>query len=108
MISPRGYEGNNMRKMIMLLSSFGACLAAAEVRADSWTTVAPMPEPKWELGAATAGDGLIYAIGGGSGFTPEVATVFAYDNQSDQWTQSASMSEVRRHFATAVGADGRI
>jgi len=94
--------------MIILLSSFSACLAAAEARADSWTVVAPMPEPKWELGAATAGDGLIYAIGGGSEFTPEVATVFAYDFETDHWTQRASMSEARRHFATAAGADGQI
>ena len=32
--------------------------------ADSWNTVTAMPESKWELAAATGGDGLVYAIGG--------------------------------------------
>ncbi len=97
-----------MRKSTVLVCSLVSCLAATPVAADSWTQVAPLPDPKWELGAATAGDGRIYAIGGANEFMPQVATVYAYDVAADQWTQVVSMSEVRRHFGTAAGLDGLI
>jgi N-acetylneuraminic acid mutarotase len=44
---------------------------------DTWTTVAPMPAARTELGAVTGPDGRIYAIGGDSG-GPELDTVEAY------------------------------
>src|SRR5229473_3039784 len=76
-----------MRKSTVLVCSLVSCLAATPVAADSWTQVAPLPDPKWELGAVTAGDGRIYAIGGANEFMPQVATVYAYDVAADQWTR---------------------
>lgn len=97
-----------MRKSTSVVCGLIVCLVATRVAADSWTEVAPLPDPKWELGAAVGGDGRIYAIGGANQFMPQVNTVYAYDVAADQWTQVASMSEIRRHFGTAAGLDGLI
>jgi hypothetical protein len=101
-------RGQQMRKSVAIAYGFIGWISAATASGDLWTQVAPLPDPKWELGAATAGNGRIYAIGGANEFMPQVATVYAYDVGSDTWTQVASMSEIRRHFGSAVGQDGQI
>src|SRR5690242_6497676 len=72
--------------------------------AFDFSTRAPLPIPRTELGVATVG-GKIYAIGGSSGSM--LARVDAYDPVANTWTQKASMHQARRSFALAV-IDGKI
>jgi len=85
-------------------------LGAAVARADSWTSVAPMPEPKVLHGAATGSDGRVYAFGGTSNDGPSVtASAFAYDVSADTWTPVAPMAGgPRRYFACTSDANGLI
>ncbi len=78
-------------------------------RADNWALVAPLPEAKSLLAAATGGDGRIYAIGGTSDDGPPVnPRVYAYDPNLDSWTQVASLSSSRRNLAAATDLNGII
>ncbi len=78
-------------------------------RADNWALVAPLPEAKSLLAAATGGDGRIYAIGGTSDDGPPVnPRVYAYDPNLDSWTQVASLSSSRRNMAAATDLNGII
>jgi N-acetylneuraminic acid mutarotase len=46
---------------------------------NSWATIAGMPTGRFELTAATGGDGRIYAMGGRDGFSgPRFSTVEIY------------------------------
>ena len=69
---------------------------------DLWPTKAPMPTPRFYLGAVALG-GRIYTIGGetdhGGGFRP---TVEDYDPVADFWSAEASMHTLRMGLATAV------
>jgi len=85
-------------------------LAAVVVRADGWTSAAPMPEPKVLHGAATGSDGRVYVFGGTSNDGPPVtASAFAYDVNAEAWTTVAPMAGgPRRYFACASDANGLI
>jgi N-acetylneuraminic acid mutarotase len=76
----------------------------------SWTTRAPMPTARAELGVAAASDGKIYAIGGyaihnnGAG----VGTVEAYDPSTNKWTTRSSMPTPRSDLGVVAAANGLI
>jgi hypothetical protein len=82
----------------------GAANGGANDGAFEWSTRAPLPMPRLELGVATVG-GKIYAMGGSSG--PMLARVDAYDPATNTWTQKASMHAARRGFPVGV-IDGKI
>jgi len=73
---------------------------------NRWATVSPLPQPL--CGAAVAAvNGRLYAFGG-NGSSGSVSTTYAYDPQSDIWTEKQSMPEGARAYATAALLNGRI
>ncbi|GAG26877.1 unnamed protein product, partial [marine sediment metagenome] len=72
---------------------------------DTWTTKAPMPTKRATLGASAV-NGIIYVIGGVSGFTV-FSTVEAYDPATDTWTTKADMP-TRRCFHPTSAINGKI
>ena len=78
--------------------------------AATWSSVAPMPEPKTLFPAATGGDGRIYVFGGtGVNGPPVNDRVYAYDPRNDSWSQTPSMPlGARRNMAAATDTAGRI
>ncbi|MCY2987413.1 MAG: PKD domain-containing protein [Planctomycetota bacterium] len=78
---------------------------------NTWSAVAPMNTARFGLAAATAPDGMIYAIGGynrADGIGGVVDTVERFDPIGNSWSTVASMSMPRYNLAAATGADGRI
>jgi protein kinase-like protein/Kelch motif protein len=82
-------------------------LEAYDVVASRWIRLAPMPSPRLQLGAATGGDGCIYAIGGqtSDGF---LRMVEAYDPVGNAWDRRADMPTARSDAAIVTAPDGRI
>ena len=88
---------------------------------SGWDTqsAAPMPTPRNHFGFALHA-GRIYAIGGqdihdpitqpwGTQYAVDLATVEAYDPQTNTWTTLADMPRPRSHFEAAVTEyDGRL
>ena len=76
---------------------------AYEPASDTWSELAPLPEPRHHA-ALTALDGRLYLTGGGvEGFAPR-ANTWVYDPGSDRWTALAPMPEARRaHASVAIG-----
>jgi N-acetylneuraminic acid mutarotase len=79
---------------------------------DTWHTLAPFPEPTWELEGVEC-DGKIYLIGGitnawgaRSGWIPN-RMVYAYDPKADSWTKRAQIPVVVHHMAVTE-LDGMI
>jgi N-acetylneuraminic acid mutarotase len=66
---------------------------------NTWTTKAPMPTARWELGSGVV-DGILYAIGGLN--DQYLSTVEAYDPAAGTWTTKASMPNPRFSFALGV------
>jgi N-acetylneuraminic acid mutarotase len=82
---------------------------AYDPRTNSWSSVASLPTPRFELQAATGPDGRIYAIGGtGRCFTAPCNVVEAYDVKANTWTSVAPLPHPRWAFAATIGPDGRI
>jgi glucose/arabinose dehydrogenase/N-acetylneuraminic acid mutarotase len=77
----------------------------------SWTTAAPMPNPKDHLSAVELG-GKIYAIGGehlGNDITNNQSDVHVYDPKTDKWKQLASLPVPwSHHTSSTVVVGGRI
>ena len=99
------------RTLAMAALACAYILLQAAFAQDSWTTVAPLPDSRWLLAAATAGDGKIYAIAGNVGgpdFYGTTETVLAYDPSADTWQQVASLSSPRQNLAAAADLSGRI
>jgi N-acetylneuraminic acid mutarotase len=72
----------------------------------AWTTLAPMPTARQEVGVATL-DGLIYVIGGFGSSGQAMITVEAYDPALNEWTTKAPLPTATHHPAAAV-ANGRL
>ena len=72
---------------------------------NAWTAVADMPTPRGGPAVAVVG-GILYAIGGGEGFSA-VNTVEAYDPASDRWTARSPMPTARGFMGIAE-TNGRI
>jgi N-acetylneuraminic acid mutarotase len=73
---------------------------------DPWTAKAPMLTARGILSTSVV-DGIIYAIGGGTGVYSNLPTVEAYDPATDTWTTRAPMPTPRAALSTCV-VDGII
>jgi N-acetylneuraminic acid mutarotase len=69
-----------------------------------------MPTVRWNLGAATGTNGLIYAIGGYYNYDspPQLSANEAYDPATNQWTEEAPMPTARLSLGVVAVPDGRI
>ncbi len=80
---------------------------------DTWSSVAALPTPRFDLAAATGPDGKVYAIGGISPRPDDptrtivVSSVDAYDPTTDTWTP-VDCIKASFGLAAATGPDGRI
>ena len=101
--------------VLVAVLAAGLVTAAPSAAATEWTTVAPLPVAKTDLGAVSVG-GSIYAIGGldcvpGQDFGFDCSfsgTVRVYHPDSNTWTTAAPMPTARAGLAVARGGDGRI
>jgi N-acetylneuraminic acid mutarotase len=76
---------------------------AYDVKADRWTTLAPLPEGRHHIALAEA-SGKIYGIGGFSGAIPDWrahATVFVYDARANRWSAGPSLPAPRAEGVVA-------
>src|SRR5207247_5955785 len=77
--------------------------------ANSWSTVASLNTPRFDLAGAAGADGRIYAIGGvdsnGTVFNTVEALSFT---TAPAWSTVAAMPTKRYTLAAAAGADGRL
>ena len=76
-------------------------LSAYDPATDRWTTKAPMPTGRSNLGVAVV-NGVLYAIGGNGPSLVPLATVEAYDPMTNTWTSKAPMPTVRWGLEVAV------
>lgn len=82
---------------------------AYDVKANRWTTLAPLPAGRHHIALAEAG-GKIYGIGGFSGAIPDWrahATVFVYDPQADRWSTGPALPQARAE-GVAASVTGKI
>lgn len=75
--------------------------------ANSWSTVASMPTPRYGIAAVLGPDGRIYVFGG-SGFGSILNTVEVYTPSTNSWATAAPMPTARSGAAAVLGPDGRI
>lgn len=75
---------------------------------NSWAYVAAMPTHRSRLGAATGGDGRLYAIGGLNDVSVPVNAVEAYAPGNNTWTTVGPLPAARYSLAVVAGSDGRI
>jgi N-acetylneuraminic acid mutarotase len=80
--------------------------ASNAAQGGTWVTLAPMGEPRQEIGVA-AREGVIYALAGFLGNGSPSATAEAYDVASDRWRRIASIPEALHHPAAAT-LDGTV
>jgi N-acetylneuraminic acid mutarotase len=80
-------------------------LQAYNPKTNSWTIKSPMPTPRMGA-AAVALEGKLYVLGGfktsGGNTDGYLATVEAYDPQTDTWTTKAPMPTARYGLAAAA------
>ncbi len=96
-------EGKMIRRFVT--SAFAlALLHGHPVVAQSWKTLAPMPN-NLSMVAAGVVDNTVYVLGGSNGDSPATNGVLAYAAGSDAWTTKASMP-VGRSGAAAAAANG--
>ncbi|MDR0318626.1 MAG: hypothetical protein LBI09_01160, partial [Nitrososphaerota archaeon] len=94
----------------VILGSFTAVfssVSAFELVADSWNTMAPMSQARYDLGVVAV-DGKIYAIGGATSVNTYdghiggfVGTNECYDPKTDIWVTLEPMPTARHNFAIA-------
>jgi hypothetical protein len=72
---------------------------------NTWSTLAPMPTPRYSLTAAYA-NGMVYAIGGYNG--APLNTVEAYNPGTNSWSAVAPMPTPRHGMRAVTGNDGKI
>jgi N-acetylneuraminic acid mutarotase len=76
----------------------------------TWRALASLPTPRYDLGAAMAANGKIYAIGGRDGSTQNgeaVGTNEEYDPVTNTWTPRSSMPTARFGLGV-VAANGKV
>src|SRR5581483_8912190 len=83
-----------------------ARLAPSQTMQGSWVDLAPMPEPRQEMGVAAL-DGRIYAIGGFRADGTSADTVEVYDPATNSWQRAASLPQALNHPA-AASVGGRV
>ena len=79
--------------LALLVSAPAASVIAAE---GAWLTLAPMPDPRQEVGVAEL-NGKIYVVGG----LPSTTRVQEYDPATDTWRFRASLPVAVDHPAAA-------
>lgn len=97
-----------------MTSDLGGVTAALErydVLTGRWVELAPMPTPRWGLGAAIVGH-KIYAIGGQNCISElcgrTLDAVEVYDIQADRWEAAAPLPAPRTDLTATVVLDGKI
>jgi actin-binding protein IPP len=77
-----------------------------------WTTVATLPDRRYDFAVARDRAGVIYVIGGQVDVPgpsdPDVGTVSAYDPATGTWSSRAPLPHLRRRAVATLGTDGRI
>ncbi|XP_028656901.1 kelch-like protein 1 [Erpetoichthys calabaricus] len=71
-------------------SRLSDCVERYDPKTDTWTTVAPLSQPRDAVGICLLGDKL-YAVGGYDGQT-YLNTMESYDPQINEWTKMASLN----------------
>lgn len=62
-----------------------------------WQPLAPLPEPRFEMGAATV-DGKFYVLGGFTEKLKSLYSVIVYDPATNEWSQVADMPTNTTHM----------
>lgn len=77
---------------------------------DSWSQIAPLPQPLHGLSAVGDGNGHIFVFGGSTtvGDAGIQSSAYRYDIASDSWSSVGPMLVGTRDSALAVDADGSI
>src|SRR5205085_284110 len=88
---------------IGVLLFVGSVFGAAPGGVGGWRSLAPVPTPRSEVGAAEV-NGLIYVVGG---FEPGGAANEAYDPRTDSWSVRAPLPRSLNH-AAAAGLNGKL
>jgi len=70
---------------------------------DTWSTVAPLPVPRFNHGAVAV-NGRIYVIGGNND-SGALNSIYEYDPSTNTWTAKAPMPQAKLQFSTAVVND---
>ncbi len=78
-------------------------LLAYDVKANAWTQLSDIPEPRYGHEAAMI-DGKIY-VAGGADRSGGKRLCWVYDPATDLWSQIASLNRARRFAVSAVGSD---
>ena len=86
-------DGNNNLKSLSVVEEY-------DPKTDNWVRKQDMPTSRWFLGASAI-DGKIYAIGGGT-LGALYRTVEEYDPSTDKWNRKADMPTARDAFSTCV------
>lgn len=68
---------------------------------NTWSTKAPMPTPRGQLGVAAV-DGILYAVGGADIQEGALDVVESYDPSTDAWTTVAPLPEARSDLGVGV------
>jgi N-acetylneuraminic acid mutarotase len=93
----------NLHPRVWLASA--ALLAGGLVRGHAqnqgWTTLAPLDEPRQEIGVAAL-DGNVYAVGGFREDRTTTATAEVYDPRTDSWTTVQPLPVAVNHPAAAA------
>ncbi len=95
------------------LDDTGQPLASAErfnMDANSWTSIAALPQPRYDFPAVFDHTNLIYIFGGSTNVGPgnETASVLRYSTKSHTWTNLAPMPVPASGSAAALAVDGKI
>ncbi len=72
----------------------------------AWTTKAPLPTRRFEVGAATL-DGKIYVVAGESNGQPATTLMTEYDPEKNRWRELSSLPHITSHPGVAAG-NGKI
>jgi hypothetical protein len=83
-----------------------ATVEAYDVKTNTWSACASLPEPLVGFGASAGPDGRIYVAGGSENLPTD--RVLAYTPASDRWTPIASLARARTDVAAATAPDGHI
>src|SRR5262245_52910318 len=94
------------RNLILLVCTVLAGSALPATAQGIWTTKAPMPAPREDVGAV-AFEGRMYVLGGTAGPDAQIVRNEAYDPATDKWTALAPMPRGSHHLAVAL-LNGRI
>ncbi len=104
-----------MRSLLLFVLAIAGCRRSTEPTpvpspsappggGNTWTALAPLLEPRQEVGVAEL-QGRIYVAGGYRLNRSSANTVEVYDPATDRWSMAAPMPQGRNHPAAAVVGD---